>query len=164
MPTLLDTTRRDEIANLRNENFTDTEIGKLLGISRQRVGQIAGVQGKRVGKLCRVCGQHIWSHGERVTHTAYKAGLCPACWYRELARRERARYTTLYCDECGRPFQQRVAYIADRAKRGQRVSRGEMLGRVGSTGNSTGPHLHYQINSPDGEPGGAVDSQPTMCW
>lgn len=45
-------------------------------------------------------------------------------------------------------------------RRGQRIARGDIIGRIGSTGNSTGPHLHYEINAPGGE---AVDPQPTVC-
>lgn len=35
--------------------------------------------------------------------------------------------------------------LRTKARRGQRVKRGEVIGYVGSTGKSTGPHCHYEI-------------------
>lgn len=43
-------------------------------------------------------------------------------------------------------FLTRYAHLSQIAVRpGQAVLRGELLGRVGSTGLSTGPHLHYEV-------------------
>ncbi len=41
---------------------------------------------------------------------------------------------------------------------GQRVSRGTVIGKVGSTGEATGPHLHYQIMLD----GVAIDPMPYL--
>jgi murein DD-endopeptidase MepM/ murein hydrolase activator NlpD len=43
---------------------------------------------------------------------------------------------------------------------GMLIERGAVIGWIDNTGNSTGPHLHYQINGPGV---GAIDPAPAMC-
>jgi murein DD-endopeptidase MepM/ murein hydrolase activator NlpD len=43
-------------------------------------------------------------------------------------------------------------------RRGQRVSTGTVIGRVGSTGFSTGPHLHFEVRLG----GAALDPLPAL--
>jgi murein DD-endopeptidase MepM/ murein hydrolase activator NlpD len=56
----------------------------------------------------------------------------------------------------GNGFSTRYGHLSDiNVKAGQRVRTGQIVGRVGSTGRSTGPHLHYETRI-DGD---AVDPQ-----
>lgn len=61
--------------------------------------------------------------------------------------------------EHGGELQTRYAHLSGYAiKAGEMVTKGQLIGYVGSTGRSTGPHLHYEVRVA----GEAVDPQPYL--
>lgn len=50
------------------------------------------------------------------------------------------------------------------AKKGQRIKQGQTIGLVGSTGNSSGPHLHWQVNKGKGYINNHPDSINPEAW
>jgi murein DD-endopeptidase MepM/ murein hydrolase activator NlpD len=60
---------------------------------------------------------------------------------------------TRYCHMVQRPF----------VREGQEVKAGDVLGRVGTSGNSSGPHLHFEVHlNNDRSSAGAIDPVPFM--
>ena len=91
-------------------------------------------------------------HGSKVHATA--DGVVEfAGWYGDYGKtviiRHPSGYLTLY------------AHLSQiDVKEGQRVKAGDVVGRVGSTGRSTGPHLHYEVIR-DNKP---VDPSKFLAW
>jgi murein DD-endopeptidase MepM/ murein hydrolase activator NlpD len=77
-------------------------------------------------------GTPIYAAGNgSITHAGRKGG------YGKYVRiRHNNQYSTAYAH---------MNRIARGVRRGRRVSQGQIIGYVGSTGRSTGPHLHYEI-------------------
>ena len=60
---------------------------------------------------------------------------------------------TRYCHMVQKPFVQK----------NQKVTAGEVLGRVGTSGNSSGPHLHFEVHmNNDRSSSGAINPVPFM--
>lgn len=63
-----------------------------------------------------------------------------------LSAGREAEYGLLICVDHGHGFTTMYGHLKGiRVKPGDRVKTGEMLGTVGTTGNTTGPHLHYEV-------------------
>ena len=75
-----------------------------------------------------------------------------------VAERERKYGRTVVIDH-GHGFRTRYAHLKRIAvEHGERVRRGEVIGKVGKSGNASGFHLHYEVI----RGGAATDPRPYM--
>ncbi|MFW6139173.1 MAG: M23 family metallopeptidase, partial [Spirochaetota bacterium] len=120
--------RAEAIGNIF-ENPTQGRIASRMGFRKdpftRRIAYHAGVDiANTVGT--RVCAAQFG----RVIFTGYKGDYGKA-----VVIAHPQEYTTLYA-----PLDKITV------RRGQSVSRGETIGRMGNTGRSTGPHLHFEVH------------------
>ena len=102
----------------------------VLGITRAHRGM----------DLARPYGDPVYpSRAGVVTHAGWMGGYGNMIEIRHVMRNGRIRYT-------------RYGHLSSiLVHEGQRVAVGRMIGRVGSTGISTGPHLHFEVRDENGE-------------
>jgi murein DD-endopeptidase MepM/ murein hydrolase activator NlpD len=73
-------------------------------------------------------------------------------WYVDILHADEV--ITRYCHMVSRPL----------VNVGDRVQAGQVIGKVGSSGNSSGPHLHFEVHlNHDSGPAGAIDPTPFMA-
>ena len=70
-----------------------------------------------------------------------------------------------HIDEQGKPFYSFYAHMRDNSLKvikGQQVIKGQIIGTQGTTGNSTGDHLHFEIRTNSGSNKYAIDPAPYL--
>lgn len=93
------------------------------------------------GTVVRAC------DGGTVTWVQYWDGR----YYGQYGSNEMATYGTACLINHGNGYKTRYAHLSQlNVTQGQKVSRGQQLGLSGTTGNSTGPHLHLEVIGPSG--------------
>ena len=102
--------------------------------SRTRKHPVLGLRRPHLGvDLAAPTGTPIYASGDgQVAHIGTKGG-----YGRTIILRHGAQYRSLYAH---------MSRYANALKKGDRVRHGQIIGYVGSSGISTGPHLHYEFH------------------
>jgi murein DD-endopeptidase MepM/ murein hydrolase activator NlpD len=135
----------DQLANLiRNKEQLLAATPAIQPVSNQDLSRIASGFGYRIDPIYKTVKMHagldfsapqgtpIYATADGVVQTA---GFSDGGYGNHVVLNHGYGYETLYGH-----------MVRIKAKRGQRVKRGELIGYVGSTGKSTGPHLHYEVH------------------
>ncbi len=134
----------DEVAELiKNKELMLSSIPAIMPVANKDLTRVASGYGMRIHPIYKTYKMHtgmdftapvgtdIYSTGSgTVVEVEYGSGG----YGKHVIVDHGFGYQTLY----GHMYKVNV-------KRGQKVLRGEVLGSVGNTGTSTGPHLHYEV-------------------
>ncbi len=94
----------------------------ILGFNRMHLGM----------DFAAPTGTPVYAAGDGVVERVGRYGA----YGKYIRIRHNSEYKTAYAH---------LSRYADGLRRGTRVTQGQVIGRVGSTGRSTGPHLHYEV-------------------
>ncbi len=134
----------DELTKLaKAKNAMLTSIPAIQPVSNKDLKRVASGFGFRIDPIYRTGKFHAGMDftspiGTPVTTTG--DGVV------ELVESKQWGYGNCIIINHGYGYKTRYAHLSRfKVKRGQKVTRGQLIGYVGSTGKSTGPHLHYEV-------------------
>lgn len=122
--------------------------GKALLLACLTLGLTVASYAARVGKPCSgTVTQDEHGHGYNAVDCANNTGTyIGACHFGRLDHRDDpggyGKYIVITHDNS---YQSYYCHLSSRQGDGQNRSRNEKIGEMGSTGNSSGPHLHFEI-------------------
>ncbi len=126
--------KKNKVNTTKNMDYTETALGISLiqpvtGTITSRFGRRSG--GRHTGlDIANSTGTPIRAVADgTVTYSAYKGN------YGRMIVIQHTNSVETYYAHCSK------LYVSE----GQKVKQGDIIGAVGSTGNSTGPHLHLEI-------------------
>lgn len=133
----------DEIATMVKGNEEKNKcIPAIQPVANKNLKQMASGYGRRVDPIYGTVRFHEGMDFSANTGTdVYATGngkVISADW--------ESGYGKCIVIDHGYGYKTRYAHLNDyNVKRGDKVVRGQIIGEVGSTGKSTGPHLHYEV-------------------
>jgi murein DD-endopeptidase MepM/ murein hydrolase activator NlpD len=129
---------------IKNQDVKLASIPAIQPVSNKQLNRIASGFGMRIDPVYGTPKMHkgldftaaqgtpIYATGNGVVQTA---GASDGGYGNHVEINHGYGYETLYGH-----------MVRIKVRRGQRVKRGEVIGWVGSTGKSTGPHVHYEVH------------------
>ena len=135
------------------ENFiiTTSKFGYRDPVYNSQGIQISGGKSHSGIDLCGSLGSNVMAVKEgEVTHAGWQSGYGNCVEIK-------------HTNEQGNSFYSFYAHMRDnsiRVQKGQNVLTGQIIGTQGSTGNSTGDHLHFEIRTNSGSNQYAIDPAP----
>lgn len=127
----------------KNKEKILMSIPAIQPVSNQHLKQMASGFGYRIDPIYKTRRMHTgMDFTARVGTAVYATGD----GYVEALEVSGWGYGKCIVINHGFGYKTRYAHLsAFKVKQGQKVKRGELIGLVGNTGKSTGPHLHYEV-------------------
>jgi murein DD-endopeptidase MepM/ murein hydrolase activator NlpD len=133
----------DEIVKMaKNKEDMLASIPAIMPIAKENLTRMASGYGMRMHPILKIRKMH-----EGMDFTAKKGTPIYATGNGKVVKAKRsATYGKVVYIDHGYGYQTRYAHMSKIAtKKGKKVKRGDLIGYVGNTGRSVGPHLHYEV-------------------